>query len=109
MREILFKNITSKKNNRRVILVDEKSGDKKYNTHTRKIFAYIIRKSKFKTALIKPPVFNITKWYDTKTKEEKFTFRVKGMLYIMRDEQFYKIDFSHSIRLELTKKAPKSK
>ena len=105
MREILYKNLTSKKNRRRIISVSEKSENKEYRTHTRKTFVYKLSKLKsIKQVKLQTPVFYITKCYNSKTKEEKFRLRIRGVLNVARDGQNYRVDFSHGLKIDIVPK-----
>ncbi len=105
VREILYKNLTSIKNRRRVISVSEKSENKNYKTRVVKTFIYIMRKQTRVHDSLSEPLLNITKIYDTKTKIEKFSFRVKGILYIAKKDHFEEVVFCHSLRVDIIPKA----
>lgn len=105
MREILFKNLTSLKNKRRVIVVSEKAENKDVHTHVHKVFIYVVGKEVETVEDIPAPVFSIVKHYHTKTKEEKFSFRVKGMFYVIKDQSFLMVHFCHSLRIDISRKA----
>lgn len=105
MREILYKNETSVKNRRRVIFVSEKSESKKVLTRVHKVFIYVVSKEMEGVGEAPAPVFSIVKHFNSKTKEEKFSFRVKGTFYIIKEESYLPVHFCHSLRIDITPKA----
>ena len=105
MREILYKNEISVKNRRRVIFVSEKSENKNVLTRVHKIFIYVVSKEVEAVEDVPAPVFSIIKHFNTKTKEEKFSFRVKGIFYIVKEKSFLTVHFCHSLRIDVIPKA----
>ncbi len=105
MREIQYKNLTSPKNGRRVISVSEINQNKDCCTHVHKAFIYLARKEEKQQESVTQPVFHIFKSFNTKTKVEKFYFRVKGMFYVVKDIAVYTVYFCHSLRIDITHKA----
>ena len=105
MKEVLYKNQTSTKNKRRVIFVSEKSENKDTITHIHRTFIYVVAKEVDAPGDLPAPVFHIVKHYNTKTKEEKFSFRVKGIFYVIREKSFLLIHFCHSLRVDVARKS----
>ncbi len=101
MRKILFKNLTSLKKRRKVISVSERSEDKECNTHVQKSFVYIVSPEIRIDGSISQPDIYIKKYFNTRTKEEKFYFKVKGYFYITKDLSFLKVSFCHSLRINI--------
>ena len=108
MKEAPSKNQTSAKNKRRVIFVSEKSENKDIITHIHRTFIYIVAKEVDAVENLPAPVFHIVKHYNTKTKEEKFSFRVKGILYVIRETRFLMVHFCHSLRIDIVRKSKAS-
>ena len=104
MREILYKNLTSPKNGRRVISVHETNENKDCFTHVHKAFIYLVRKEEKQEESVPKPIFQIFKSFNTKTKAEKFSFRVKGIFYVVKDVSVYTVYFCHSLRIDITHK-----
>ena len=104
MREILFKNLTSLKNRRRVISVWEKSESKQTMTRVHKAFIYRITQEVDTITDLPAPVFFIIKHFNTQTKEEKFSFRVKGVFYVVKNSGFLMVQFCHSLRIDIIPK-----
>ena len=112
MRKILYKKMTSMLNRSKAISVSESSEDKECKTYVRKNFVYIVSPDVDPQQEVAAPDIFIKKSYDTKTKEEKFSFRVKGSFYITRERSFYKVNFCHSLQINIAWKtkvfSPKS-
>ena len=106
MRKILYKKMTSLLNRSKAISVSESSEDKECKTYVRKNFVYIVSPDAHpEMEEINPPDIYIKKSYDTKTKEERFSFRVKGCFFITREQAFFKVCFCHSLNINITWKA----
>ena len=101
MREILFKNMTSIEKRRKAISISEHSEDKDCKTFVRKSFIYMVTPEVRVEQTIPQPEIHIRKAYNTKTKEEKFSFRIKGFFYIAKDGCFLKVSFCHRLRINL--------
>ena len=105
MREVLYKKHTSVKNRRRVIAICEKSENKDVITNIHRTFIYMVAGQVNEVEDLPSPVFQIIKNYNTKTKEEKFSFRVKGSFYVIRKEAFLLVHFCHSLKVDLLRKS----
>ena len=105
MREILFKNETSIAKRRKTILISERSEDKECKTSVRKSFIYLVSPEVRMEQPVNQPDIYIRKSYNTKTKEEKFSFRVKGYFYIAKENCFLKVYFCHCLKINIFWKA----
>ena len=105
MKEILFKNATSVPKKRKAISISETSEDKECKTFVRKSFIYLVTPQMRIEQTIPQPDITIRKFYCTKTKEEKFSFRVKGYFYIAKEYCFLKVSFCHSLKINILWKA----
>lgn len=97
--------MTSLLNRSKAISVSESSEDKECKTYVRKNFVYIVSPEVQPEEDISQPDIFIKKSYDTKTKEERFSFRVKGSFYITRERSIYKVSFCHSLNINIAWKA----
>ncbi len=99
MKEVLYKKRQSVKLQRKVITLSEKSEDQDCKTHVRKTFVYLVdRVQRVEDSMGLPQVY-IRKIYNSPTKIEKFSFRVKGTFYIRKDRILLKVHFCHSLRI----------
>jgi len=99
MREILHKKRQSLKNNRKIISICESSDKKEYKTSVKKHFVYVVEKVDSMRPDLKEPNIYITKHIDSKKKEERFLFRVKGVFYMSQDRAFFRVNFRHSLNI----------
>ena len=99
VREILYKRKQSLKTRKKVISLREKAEDKDCKTIVNKHFVYIVsRVDSMEEQLASPDVF-IKKSILTKSKTEKFSFRVKGSFYLNKDRMIYLVGFCHSLKI----------
>ncbi len=105
MREISYKNLTSPKNGKRIISVNETNENKDCLTHVHKAFIYLVKKEENQEGVVAQPIFHIFKSFNTKTKAEKFSFRVKGMFHVVKGAIVFTVYFCHSLRIDITHKA----
>jgi len=105
MRQIMYKYLTSAENRRRVISVSDRSENKNAFTHVHRTFIYVVSKELESVEELPAPVFFITKHTNTKTRVEKFFFRVKGIFYVLRDNRYLLVHFCHSLRVDVVPKA----
>jgi len=101
MREILYKKMTSGKDKRKLMSIIERSEDKECKTYIRKNFIYIVSAADKVEEVPDPEIF-INKCRDSKTQIEKFSFKVKGVFYITKDERIAKVRFCHNLHIDLT-------
>ncbi len=102
MRKILYRRSTSLHNRTKAISVAETSEDKECKTLVKKTFVYLVSPNVEVQAPSSQPEIHIKKSYDTKTKEEKFGFKVKGLFYLTRNQIFYRVNFCHSLNIHIT-------
>ena len=101
MKEILYRNRTSTKNKRKIISLSERVQKGNALVHTHRMFIYVIVKEVESVGKLPAPVFSIIKNTNTKTKDERFLFRVKGVFYIIKEKGFLLVSFSHSLRIDI--------
>ncbi len=103
MKELAYKNTTSKKHRRRIISITETAVKKGFHTHTQKRFIYFVRRTAPKRETDYTPNFFITKVYDTKKGTEKVLFRIKGVMEVVKDNSRYWIYYCHSLCIDIAK------
>jgi hypothetical protein len=106
MREIAFKNLTSTAKRRKVISLVEKTEKEGYLISSQKSIVYIVTAASSQINDLSQPEYHICKSYDSKEKIEKFSLRVKGASYIIQEGSFLRIDFCHSLRIEIRPAVP---
>ena len=85
----------------------ETSDEKECKTTVRKHFVYLVTKEEQVEQNIIPPRIDIVKCINTRKREEKFHFRVKGYFYIAREGTLYKVRFCHSLNIMISWKSDK--
>lgn len=101
MREILYKKRQSVKYRRKVIAIDESNQDKDCRTHIRKSFAYIVALANPADKALQEPEIYIKKSFNTKRQIEQFSFRVKGAFYMEKDRYVLKVNFCHTLKIDI--------
>ncbi len=101
MRKILYRKMMSLQNRRKAISVLERSEDKECKTYVKKNFVYIVTPNAKVTKALNQPDIYIKKSYDTRTKEERFSFKIKGSFYISREESCFLVSFCHSLNIHI--------
>ena len=100
MRNIVYKKKQSIEHRRKLISIAENSEDKECKTYVRKSFVYIVSKAETAGEVNAPEIF-IKKRFDTKSLVERFSFRVKGSFYLTREQSLFKVDFCHTLRINI--------
>ena len=114
MRDILFKNLTSRDHHRRDIFLSEASERNGVTTKTQKHFVYFIRDHEFlagpdklegwlkKYARKGPRLkdLSVVKSYDSKIGEEKFEVKIAGNLYVLREQDIFSVDFTQVFKID---------
>ena len=101
MREIAFKHETSTAKHRKIISLIEKTEKEGYLISSQKSIVYIVNSARVQAQDLEKPEYHICKSYDSKEKIEKFSLRVKGVSYIIKDGGVLKVDFCHALRIEI--------
>ena len=101
-RRVWYHNMTSVKNHRKAICLCERAEDTECITYVKKNFIYVLtpKNQDIQTDLPEPDIV-IKKAYNSKTKEEKFYFRVKGFFYITKELSVLKVHFCHSLQIKI--------
>ncbi len=101
MRDILYKKKESLKHRRKMVSIIEHAEDDQCRTSVHKSFVYLVNRADcIEKGIEKPEIF-IRKVFDTKLQEERFSFRVKGCFYMTRDRFIYRVDFCHTLRIDI--------
>lgn len=105
MRNITYKKKQSLEHRRKLISISENSEDKECKTYVRKSFIYILTKAEEMAENYNPPEVFIKKRFDTKSLNERFSFRVKGAFYLNKERNLFKVDFCHTLRINIVWKS----
>lgn len=114
MRDILFKNLTSIDRHRRDIFLSESSVKNGVTTKTQKHFIYFIQNHEYlkdpseleswvKKYAQKAPCLkslSVLKSFNSKIGEEKFEVKIDGNLYVLREQDIFKVDFTQIFKID---------
>lgn len=101
MRDILYKKRKSFKNHRETISVSEYSSDKECETRIRKSLVCIATRVQEVGEQTGQPEIYVKKSFDTKLRQENFSFRVKGFFFLTRKCVVFRVDFCHTLRINI--------
>ena len=100
MRDILHKTTGILKGRGKVITLREHAEEKECVTDVRKNFIYLATEAQSEEPQITPRV-HIKKSFDSVNRDEKFSFRVKGFFYVNHSRRLMKVDYCHTLRINL--------
>src|SRR3989338_6576 len=105
MRQVFYRKRHSLKNRHKMMSICETYDEQDCKTSVRKYFIYVVSKEDNIDQNINPPRIDIKKYFNTKTREERFHFRVKGYFYISREAALLKVRFCHSLKISIVWKS----
>ena len=100
MRDILHKIRETTGGRGKIILLAEHAEDKQCVTDVRKKFIYVAKEVDSDGGTAVPQV-HIDKFFDSKTRDEFFSMRVRGFFHIYRNRRLVKIGYSHRLKIRL--------
>jgi hypothetical protein len=107
MRDILHKTAGILQGRGKAITLRERTEEKESITDVRKHFIYLATEvlSEEKQSV---PQVHIKKSFDSVSRDERFSFRVKGFFYVNHSRRLMKVDYCHTLRIKLHWKAKAS-
>ena len=100
MREILHKTEGILQGRGKAITLREHAEEKECVTDVRKNFIYLATNALSEEKQCIPQV-HIKKSFDSASHDEKFCFRVKGYFYVNHSRRLMKVDYCHTLRINL--------
>ena len=100
MRDVLHKTTEVLKGRGKVITLREHTEEKESITDVRKNFIYLASEAQGEEEQSIPQV-HIAKSFDSEHGDEKFSFRVKGFFYVNHGRRMMRVDYSHTLRINL--------
>ena len=100
MRDILHKTTSVLQGRGKVISLREHTDEKECITDVRKNFIYLAQEADSEEIQSIPQV-HIKKSFDSVSRDEKFAFRVKGFFYVNHSRRLMKVDYCHTLRINL--------
>ena len=107
MRDILHKTTAVLQGRGKVIALREHADEDECVTDVRKHFIYVATEAQSEEKQSTPRV-HIAKSFDSVHHDEKFSFRVKGFFYVNHSRRLMKVDYCHTLRINLHWKAEAS-
>lgn len=104
MRDLVFKNLTSKDRSRKILLARETIDEDGIHTRIQKHLIYNVRELSQDSSSkeeIKSELF-ITKEKNTKLKTESFFIKMKSGMYANCNEKVFIVNFLQSLKIELS-------
>ncbi len=101
MKTIEYKKRYSLKHRRKVISINENNEDKDCKTYVHKSFVYVVSEVVQKSELLGEPHIFIRKNFNSKTQQESVFFKVKGAFYLDRARDIFKVNFCHTLRINI--------
>ena len=101
MKEILYKKQCDTKNKTKNFSVSQSSEDKDSLTGVSKSFQYKVVPAAYDSVPPPAPQVFMKKSFDTKARVESFDFQVKGFFYITHNRNYMKVNFHHTLHIEI--------
>ena len=106
MKDILYKKRCDTHNRTKAFSILQRTEDTECVTKIHKSFRYMVYKTDKETAgQLEPPQVYIKKFISTSKCLEKFSFQIKGTLYITHKDHVLRVDFQHTLNIHLTWKS----
>ncbi|MFA5410626.1 MAG: hypothetical protein WC321_02035 [Candidatus Omnitrophota bacterium] len=102
MRDLLFKNLTSTRKKRRIIISSEVIDKEGVRSIIRRHFVCLLKEVKDNKFPAPEPYIYILKERNTREQKEKFFCRIKGSLYAVNNHKIFLITFTHSLKITLS-------
>ena len=104
MRDVLHKTTAILQGRGKVITLREHAEEKECTTDVRKNFIYLAAEAESEEKQAIPQV-HIKKSFDSISRDERFSFRVKGSFYVNHGRRLMKVDYAHTLKIKLHWKA----
>ena len=101
MKKVLHKTRVAFDNRIKMTKIIEDKEDKDCVTKIRKTFVYVLTPVVGEAQTTSEPEIKIRKSFDTKTRDEKFAFRIKGSIYVNHNRRLIRVDYCHGLRIHL--------
>ena len=102
MKDIKYMKIVHPKNRTKFISISQVKKTKESTSKVRKSFVYRVIKAKEIAPKVQAPEIRIKKVFDTKKATEAFHFNVKGSFYMTHNRMPVRVEFRHSLHIEIS-------
>ena len=100
MKDVLHKIRETVQGRGKIILMTERSEDKQCVSDVRKKFLYVAKEVDADGGTAVPQV-HIEKSFDSKTRDEYFSMRVRGFFHVYRNRRMVKVGYCHLLKIRL--------
>ena len=100
MRDILHKTAAVLHGRGKVITLREHAEEKECVTDVRKNFIYVATEAQSEEEQSIPRL-HVRKFFDSVSRDERFSFRVKGFFYVNHSRRLMKVEYCHTLRINL--------
>ncbi|MBP9855015.1 MAG: hypothetical protein KBD53_09135 [Candidatus Omnitrophica bacterium] len=107
MKKVCFKRNRDLKKGTKFLHIFSRSENPESVTVVRKGFFYKVSKINEVEPTVAPPEVYIRKYFDTRQRIEKFSFRVKGVFYMSHGRFLMRVEFHHSLNIKIVWKNKK--
>ncbi len=101
MRNLLFKNLTSRDKRRKIIVSSEIVDKKGVRSVTHRHFVCLIKEVKDNEIIAPAPYVYVLKEHNSKGQTGRFFCKIKGNMHVAVEERFFLIVFMHTLRISL--------
>lgn len=93
------------KNHAKKVAISHNSEDAESKTQVSKSFQYTVSRNVVENPVAEAPQVHIKKAFDSKNKQEKFNFQVKGYFFMKHKGELVKVNFHHALDIKITWKS----
>ena len=101
MKKVFLKRGCNLKHGIKRFSILQKNEESDCSTKVYKNFNYQLRQPEQLEKLNDSPEIYITKNFDTKRGTERFSFSVHGAFYVNHDRKLYRVDFQHTLKIQI--------
>jgi len=101
MKEMLHKTREAFHKRVKIVTIEENSEDKECVTNVRKDFVYVVCAAEEESTQNDQPQIQIRKSFDTKTRSEKFAFKIKGSFFVNKNRRIFRVLYCHALKIDL--------
>ena len=101
MKQVFHKIRSALKERAKIITILENSEDQECVTRIQKNFIYVLSVPVNDSEELPDPDIRIKKSFDTKTRDERFCFRIRGAFYVTKNRRIMRIDFCLTLKIHL--------
>ena len=101
MKNLTYHKKDLKSSRGRAVSIRELTPEADCDTAVRKSFVYLTSRADAIPAEMPAPEVRVIKSIDTDKQQEKFRFRVKGVVYFKKDRFICRVDYLHSLSIRM--------